>query len=754
MPQTFRLWWMVRGLAGLFAAAVIVYGAAWMYYAALSSGGTPLAASYSYQLAFIGVGLAVLALRPADPYAWLLAWLFANFVATAPFPRPIETLPEVLGPFVAAYRAICNSSTPASFYGFFAVFPVRSPLDRLFPWLKWLGVVCAILLAVPGLSVGRPIVPAALIRWFGEPVVWSLTLAYPYPWLALGLISLGWNAVNAPAAEARRKARVLAWGTFIGITPSFARLLLEAFAGFRSPSWLLWSTVVLMGLFPLSFAYAVIKHRVLDVPVLVKRSARYVLVRRGFTVLIVLLAASVTALFTLSFSRWFHTNVTIAMAVGVGFGIALAVGSAPVLRRTTSRIDFAFFRSAYDARAILESLTDAIRTATSHEALAALLERQVFEALHPQTIAVYLQGADGRLLAHALRNTADPGPLSPTLAWVQEVALRRKPTDVPFASEPVPVELRELHAECVVPMVGMAGDADGLLILGPRLSEEPYSGEDKRLLRAVANQAALAVENIRLAEGIAERLEAERAAARELEIARQVQRRLLAQAQPLLRTLDYAGACVQARQVGGDYYDFLDLGPGRLGFVLADISGKGISGALLMANLQANLRSQYAIALTDLPRLLRSVNQLFRDNTEESRYATLFFGTYDDATRRLEYANCGHHPPLILRTSGTVESLPATATVLGLFEDWNTPVCHVTLKPGDVLVLYTDGVVEATNARDEPFDSTRLIDVVRANRHLPAGPLVGAIESAVQDFSGGLPTDDLTVVVARARSAE
>jgi sigma-B regulation protein RsbU (phosphoserine phosphatase) len=747
MPAaSLSLQWVVRGFAGLFAGAVILYGGAWMYYAALSSGGAQLAVSYSYQLSFIVVGLAVLALRPVDPYAWLLAWLFANFISTAPFPRSIESLPDGLRQFVAAYRAACFSSTPASFYAFFAVFPIRSPLDRRLPWLKWLGVACATSLAMPGLSVGRPVVPAMFVRWFGEPIILGLTLAYPYPWLALGLVSLGWNAVSAPTPDTRRKARVLAWGTFIGITPSLARLVLEAFAGLQSPPWLVWTTVVLMGLFPLSFAYAVVKHRVLDIPVLVRRSARYVLVRRGFTVLIVLLAASVTALFTLSFSRWFDLDVDIAMAIGVAFGIVLSVGSAPLLRRTTSRIDFAFFRSAYDARAILQSLAEAIRTTTSREALAALLDRQVFEALHPATIAVYLESPDGMLRAQALRQTTDPGPLSPTLAWVQGMAQRRRPLEVQSSGEAVPLVLRQMRAECVVPMVGMNGRTVGLLILGPRLSEEPYSGEDHALLGAVANQAGIALENIHLAEGIAERLDTERAAARELEIARQVQRRLLPQKQPAMRTLDYAGACVQARQVGGDYYDFLDLGPGRLGFVLADLSGKGISGALLMANLQANLRSQYAIALDDLPRLLRSVNQLFCDSTDENRYATMFFGMYADATRQFRYANCGHHPPFVFHADGTVESLPATATVLGLFEDWDTAVCDITLRPGDTLVMYTDGIVEACNALDEPFESTRLIDTVRANLHLPAASLIHAIQAAVEDFSGGSPTDDLTVV--------
>jgi catechol 2,3-dioxygenase-like lactoylglutathione lyase family enzyme len=138
---------------------------------------------------------------------------------------------------------------------------------------------------------------------------------------------------------------------------------------------------------------------------------------------------------------------------------------------------------------------------------------------------------------------------------------------------------------------------------------------------------------------IAEKIDTERRAAQELDIAKQVQARLFPQTLPPLKTLEYAGVCRQARQVGGDYYDFLDLGSERLGFVIGDISGKGIAAALLMANLQANLRSQSAIAVDQPQRLMRSVNQLFCENTTDGAFATLFFAEYDDATRRLRYAN-------------------------------------------------------------------------------------------------------------------
>jgi len=160
-------------------------------------------------------------------------------------------------------------------------------------------------------------------------------------------------------------------------------------------------------------------------------------------------------------------------------------------------------------------------------------------------------------------------------------------------------------------------------------------------------------------------MEAERRVAQELEIAKQVQARLFPQSLPQLRTLEYAGICIQAREVGGDYYDFLNLDRDRLGFVIGDTSGKGIGAALLMANLQANLRSQSAIALEHPQQFLQSVNQLFYENTTDSSYATLVFAEYDDTSRRVRYANCGHYPGLLFRSDQTLERLDSTSTVLG-----------------------------------------------------------------------------------------
>ena len=249
----------------------------------------------------------------------------------------------------------------------------------------------------------------------------------------------------------------------------------------------------------------------------------------------------------------------------------------------------------------------------------------------------------------------------------------------------------------------------------------------------------------------AEKLEAERRAAHELEIAMQVQARLFPQRMPPMRSLDYAGACVQTRRVGGDYYDFLDLGQERLGLVIGDIAGKGMPAALLMANLQANLRSQCAIAVEEPERLLQSVNRLFYENTADNAYATFFYSEFDDRTGRLRYANCGHLPGLLLRPNGAVERLEAMAPVLGLFSEWTCCTGERRLERGDLLAIYTDGITEAFNEHDDEFGEARLIAALDAHRGQRPTDIIAAILDEVRRFSPQEQRDDITLIVAACR---
>ena len=251
---------------------------------------------------------------------------------------------------------------------------------------------------------------------------------------------------------------------------------------------------------------------------------------------------------------------------------------------------------------------------------------------------------------------------------------------------------------------------------------------------------------------LVQKLEAERRAAQEIEIAKQVQARLFPQVHPEAKTLEYAGLCLQARQVGGDYFDFLDLGQQRLGLVIGDVSGKGIAAALLMANLQANLRSQCAVALTHPELFLRSVNRIFYENTVDSAYASLFFAEYDDESQRLRYANCGHLSGLVLRRDSTCHRLDSNGTLLGLFQDWECSIGECQLFPGDTLALYTDGVTEAYSDKGEEFGEDKLIETLRQHRQRPCHAAVEAITNEIRQFNSQEQHDDITLIVAKCRA--
>ena len=260
--------------------------------------------------------------------------------------------------------------------------------------------------------------------------------------------------------------------------------------------------------------------------------------------------------------------------------------------------------------------------------------------------------------------------------------------------------------------------------------------DNARLLGTIRKQADEAVARMR----------ADRQVKSELEIARNVQQKLFPGQTRHLPSIDYAGQCIPAREVSGDYYDFLDIGDSGLGFVLADVSGKGVAAALLMANLQACFRSQSQDALRQPASMLKAVNKLFCESTPPEHYATLFFGNYDDRSRRLRYVNCGHLPPILLRANGTVERLEPTSTVLGVFLNWSSEEGAVDLAPGDTLVLFSDGVTEAGVETEAEFGEDGLLRVIRANQAASAETLVTSIISAV----AGEKEDDVTVVAIRS----
>lgn len=256
-------------------------------------------------------------------------------------------------------------------------------------------------------------------------------------------------------------------------------------------------------------------------------------------------------------------------------------------------------------------------------------------------------------------------------------------------------------------------------------------------------------DNERLVAAIRKQAESERRKRSELEIAANVQQKLFPRKLRAMRTVDYAGQCLPAKEVGGDYYDFLEITDHSLGFVLADVSGKGVPAALLMANLQASFRNQAPGALLRPSDVLQAVNRHFFDSTAAERFATLFFGIYDDGTRRIRYVNCAHVSPLLLRASGEIVNLTATATMLGAFPVWKCREASAELRRGDTLLIVSDGVTEAGIEHGEEFSEKRLGGILRENAGEPAAVLVERVVEAVSEFSGPSRSDDVTVVALR-----
>jgi phosphoserine phosphatase RsbU/P len=242
----------------------------------------------------------------------------------------------------------------------------------------------------------------------------------------------------------------------------------------------------------------------------------------------------------------------------------------------------------------------------------------------------------------------------------------------------------------------------------------------------------------------------------EMTIAAQVQFRLFPRSLPGTAKLDFApGVCIPARSVSGDYYDYIDVAPGRVGIVVADVCGKGVSAALMMANLQANLRGQVGQEVAcHVERIVHRVNLQLVDSVIDASYITLFYAEFDEKDNSLHYTNAGHNPPLLLRRkrSDEIEKLERGGTVLGLFRDVIFEEGDLKLESGDLLVAFTDGLVEARNPGNQEYGEERLISAIIEHRDLSAADVEKNILRSVKEWtSDAEQEDDLTLVVVKVR---
>lgn len=279
----------------------------------------------------------------------------------------------------------------------------------------------------------------------------------------------------------------------------------------------------------------------------------------------------------------------------------------------------------------------------------------------------------------------------------------------------------------------------------PHLIRE-FTREDLNLLTVMANVAAIRIEHVRLNEVE----ELERAMAKELQQAALIQTRLLPSKAPAIPGLDIAGKTTPCRGVGGDYYDFLPFPDSRVGLLVGDVAGKGMPASLLMSSLQARVHVLFEEDGDELAQKIGRLNKTTCANCPDNRFITFFMTVADPATGELVFTNAGHNPPLLIRASGGFETLASGGMILGILPKAVYTEGRATLQPGDVLVLFSDGVTEAADPQGDEFGEARLADLVASVRERPAEEIVEAINTAVIEFSQGAPAaDDITVVAVR-----
>jgi sigma-B regulation protein RsbU (phosphoserine phosphatase) len=705
-------------------------------------------------LVCIFLGAFAVAVRPGDINAWLLLLLLLSFC---------EIASRDYGPqssFAFFWNSALGGLWPVFMMLFGIYFPERSPFEKKRPWLKYLFLIP--FAAVPLMFAG------ILLLW-----VYNINAAAAFRPLfvrlsflesVLGMLAVGTYFANlgmkadTASPDSRRRLRILMWGSSISLTPILLLVIYSVVHGkgvaLEGIPWPISVFALLfLALFPFALAYAIIVERAMDLRFVVRRSIQYGLARGGFQagrVLLVLIAVYLIRLVTMRGNdAW--TPLEFA---GVGLGlIALRRSSAD---RASQWLDRRFFREAYDAELVLAGLAQEAEGFVEIGPLLENIASRVAETLHVPDIVILLRERDFFVPRYSTR----PGePMNISVSGGIAANLRKRNEALAIYFDKPPLWIRTLSVEELQTLdvmrtqlllpIAARGELTGIVSLGPKLSEAPYSVTDIRLLQTIASQMSLAIENSRLAASLAAAAAERERANRELEIAREVQERLFPQNAPAVPGLDCAGYCRPARAVGGDYYDFLALEGGGLGIAIGDVSGKGIAAALLMASLQASLRGQVAAGVHDLSLLMRNVNTLVYEASTSNRYATFFYGEYDPATRLFRFVNAGHNAPVVLR-GDEVLRLEAGGPVVGLLPFAQFAQNEFRMQPADILIAFTDGISEAMNDREEEWEEERFIAEARTCRDLGAREMIRAIFQAADRFTGAARQyDDMTLVIVK-----
>lgn len=536
----------------------------------------------------------------------------------------------------------------------------------------------------------------------------------------------------------RRQLRLLLWASALSLPVQLAVLtVMTVFVNWHDTHRLVqeWAPVLSFAatlLWALAVYHGFRKYRLMEVEAKLRRSTRYAATTASLV--------GVAILIVYAFSQFALNTLGIDNAtprIALAFVLALVI--LPTQKRIHQLLERRFYPERAKLRSLLAEFLQQASTLPEPRSFWQTLEQKLREGLKVQWVLPLLRGPGERLFA----------PDSPLVAhFVRQP--RPVPIDEAFASGRVPLVqserrwLEQHHTGLLVPLV-LHGELVGVLAIGQREDGEDYDPESLGILQSLAPQIAMAWENLRLQ---AENLDKKRME-QELAMARQTQEALLPHTLPATPGLEVAATCRFCLEVAGDYYDVIPLSGGRTALAVADVSGKGAGAALLMSALKAALQTSLRMNPT-LPQMIASLNDLIYHNSRPEQFITCFVGIFEADTCRVTYVNAGHNAPLLIHADGTSTPLEAGGLMLGVIPGLAYEAGQQTLQPGDLLLLYTDGVTEAADAADELFGEERLAQCLTGQGDCGLGEALERIERTVVDYHGSATfDDDFTLLLAR-----
>jgi phosphoserine phosphatase RsbU/P len=711
------------------------------------------------------IGYWIVAARPRDLNAWLVLVLLA-FPETAFGNLDWSFWPAPWYIFLGLWNLLVQLFVFPALLWFGFLFPERWRVDRRFPWFKYaiLAATCCVVVSALGFYAAQYFSVQSIRSFIRlQTLITHITAWLMVICILFFLVALFDKLRSVSNADARRRLRVLAIGSGLSLGPLVLIFTVAPLFG-MDPHHGKWFNAVVpfLSLFPLTLAYVLIVQRAMDVRILLRMGTKYLLARATvLTIEIAVVAFVILRFIVPMMQRKEHPLLNfILLAACIGALLQIFIVRDSASRRLQRWLDRKFFREAYNSEIVLSDLSEQVRKLSDRNVLFDVILKRISEVLHVSQISILLRGSNVFQLQQALgMDFGGPVVLAEDSATVQNLLRTNQPATVyrdrpeewfAGAGAEEKTLLRSIHAELLLPMSGRARLL-GLIALGPKKSEEPYTPTDVRTLQSLAAQTGLTLEVAELVRTLADQAAQRERMNREIEIASEVQQRLFPQRMPEIAGVSLAGMCRPASEVGGDYYDLIEMEDGHLGFAIGDVSGKGISAALIMASLRASLRGLVLDDPGDLARMMQKVNRLVYEASSSSRYATFFFATLDPETREFRYVNAGHNAPVLLKgASGELRRLEACGPVVGLLPLAGYEAESLILEPGDLLIAYTDGISEAMTAEDEEWGEARMLAAVPRRPNALAAEVLGEIFRAADEFTAGAEQhDDMTLLVMK-----